>query len=109
MSRTPQVEAAPDANSLVCKLIALRADGKLWMAGYEPEHECDKKPLSDEGKAIVKALVQMCLEHGIAPNCCVSGADLTCDVDGIISLGPAEYEDLLEKVMRFTAPILVTS
>jgi len=98
---------APDVNTLIVRLIGLRDDGKLWMDGYRPDHECDKQPLSDEGKTVVKALVEACLEHDIAPNCCVSGADLTCTVDGIISLGPAEYDDLIDKAVCFAAPTIM--
>ena len=103
----PHRDAELDVNSLAIRLIGLRDDGKLWMSGYKPEHECDKLPLSEEGKTVVKALVKLCLEHDIAPFCCIGSSDGLCTVDGIVSLGPAEYDDLLEKAVPFTAPTLI--
>ncbi len=96
-------ETEPRTNSMLDDLVDLSRRGKLWMAGCNPGHECDKQPISGKGLAVVKALVGLCLKHGVAPFCCVSGQDGSCTTDGIISLSPAECDDLVEKAAPFIA------
>ena len=91
-----------DPNALVANMASLRRNGKLWMF-VEPEHECDKKPLTDEGKETVVALIELCLQHNITPFCSISGENGSASSD-IVSLNPAEYDDLIAKIAQFTAP-----
>ena len=98
---TEHEETALDANGLIESLADLRNTGRLWMVGYKPDHECDKQPLSDKGLAVVKALVSLCLEHDVAPFCCISLKDWTCSADDIVSLNPAQCDDLVKKATAF--------
>jgi hypothetical protein len=90
-----------DQNALVSRLIALRKEGKLWV--QEPEHECDKQPLTSEAKGTVNALVMLCLRNNIVPFCSISGQDGSASSD-IISLNPSEYDDLITKIAPLAAP-----
>jgi hypothetical protein len=71
---------------------------------WKPRDEYDKQPLRDEGKKIVEELVKRCLQYDVAPFCCVDGGDLTCTVDGIVSLNSLEYDDLVGKAAHLPAP-----
>ena len=88
--------------ALISALAELRKSKSLWMEGYEPDpdNECDKKPLSDEGKKVVKSLVRTCISHDIAPYCSIGGRDGRRAIDDIISIGSAECDDLVAKTRQ---------
>ena len=93
---------APDLKVLILELIRVHDAQVLWMTGRQPDpdNERDKAPLSEEGKKIVVALVEICLSHDAAPLCSVNGDDGTCDAE-IVSLNEKEYDDLVGTAIKF--------
>jgi hypothetical protein len=94
-----------DPNALVTDMVDLRTRRNLWEAG-EPEHECDKRLLTSKGKEIIIAIIKICLQHNVAPLCSISGENGSATSD-IVSLNPAEFDDLIAKVASFATPTRV--
>lgn len=64
---------------------------------HKPKDNYDKVPLTETGQKLVKKAIEICLANNIAPDCSVSGEDLTCGSE-VISLNPMEWVDLIAKI-----------
>lgn len=63
----------------------------------KPKNDYEKVPLTATGQKLVKKAIEICLANNVAPDCSVSGEDLTCGSE-VISLNPMEWVDLITKL-----------